>query len=340
MHFSNTLTTWYSKNKRDLPWRKTTSPYHVWLSEIILQQTRVVQGMSYYEKFVNHYPSITDLAKASEDEVLKLWQGLGYYSRARNLHATAKYISSDLSGVFPTTFNEIIKLKGVGDYTGAAIASFCFNEPVAVVDGNVYRVLSRFYDLETPIDSSKGKKEFQKLANEVLNSAEPADHNQAIMEFGALQCTPSPDCSMCPLNARCEALAKNKVEHLPVKSKKIKVRKRYFNFIVISDGENTLIEKRVEKDIWQNLFQFPLEESSKLYSSPSEIKNKIIREAQFLRVSDEFKHVLSHQVLFAKFWVFKVKSLADSEIYQKIKQKNIQEYAVPRLIDKYLEKDS
>ena len=337
MHFSDILNSWYSKYKRELPWRNTTSPYHVWLSEIILQQTRVAQGLSYYNKFVESYPTIEDLAKDSEDNVLKLWQGLGYYSRARNLHATAKIVSSEFNGVFPAAYDEIIKLKGVGAYTAAAISSFCYGEKKAVVDGNVYRVLSRYFGISTPIDSTIGKKEFQELAQECLSSENPGEHNQAIMEFGALQCTPRPNCEACPLSASCIAYANSAVKAFPVKGKKIKVRDRYFNFIVISDNDSFYIQKRESKDIWRNLYQFPLKESEKEILSPFELEETIVNQAVFLQVSEQFKHILSHQCIYAKFWEFNLCELPSLNGYKKIKKSDISEVAIPRLIEKYLE---
>ena len=337
MHFSDILTNWYSKNKRDLPWRNTSSPYKVWLSEIILQQTRVAQGLDYYNKFVESYPTIVDLANDDEDNVLKLWQGLGYYSRARNLHATAKIVSFELNGVFPMTYDQIIRLKGVGPYTAAAISSFCFGEKKAVVDGNVYRVLSRYFGISTPTDSTIGKKEFQELAQECLSSENPGEHNQAIMEFGALQCTPNPNCEACPLRVSCIAYINCMVKAFPIKAKKIKVRDRYFNFIVISDNDSFYIQKRESKDIWQNLYQFPLKETKKEILSPFELKESIVSQAVFLQVSEQFKHLLSHQRIYAKFWEFNLAEMPTLKGFEKIKKRDIQEFAIPRLIEKYLE---
>jgi A/G-specific adenine glycosylase len=337
MHFSDILTNWYSKNKRDLPWRNTSSPYKVWLSEIILQQTRVAQGLDYYNKFVESYPTIVDLANDDEDNVLKLWQGLGYYSRARNLHATAKIVSFELNGVFPLTYDQIIRLKGVGPYTAAAISSFCFGEKKAVVDGNVYRVLSRYFGISTPTDSTIGKKEFQELAQECLSSENPGEHNQAIMEFGALQCTPNPNCEACPLRVSCSAYTNCMVKAFPVKAKKIKVRDRYFNFIVISDNDSFYIQKRESKDIWQNLYQFPLQETNKEILSPFELEESIVNQAVFLQVSEQFKHLLSHQRIYAKFWEFNLAEMPILKGFEKIKKRDIQEFAIPRLIEKYLE---
>ena len=237
MTLSELILSWYRENKRDLPWRDTFDPYNIWLSEIILQQTRVVQGVPYYEKFLENFPTIKHLANATEIEVLKLWQGLGYYSRARNLHATSKAVVEKFGGKFPNNYSELLALKGIGDYTASAIASICFDEPRAVVDGNVYRVLSRYFGVETPINRSKGIKYFKELATSVMDADHIRDYNQGIMEFGALQCVPkSPDCSNCPLSGSCMALQKNLVDQLPVKLGKTKVRKRYFNYLVVLDG--------------------------------------------------------------------------------------------------------
>ena len=231
MIFSKTLINWYSNNKRVLPWRKTNNPYYIWLSEIILQQTQVRQGLPYYEAFIANYPTIFDLANANESDVLKLWQGLGYYSRARNLHTTAKHIVYKLNGVFPNTYKELLKLKGVGDYTASAIASICFNEPTAVVDGNVYRVLSRYFGINTPINSSKGVKEFKNLAQQLIDIKKPAEFNQAIMEFGATLCKPkNPNCNICPFNNSCIAFNKSSINNLQVKIKSAKAKKKHFNF--------------------------------------------------------------------------------------------------------------
>ncbi len=268
-----------------MPWRETSDPYCIWLSEIMLQQTRIEQGLPYYLAFTNAYPSIFDLANASEEEVLKLWQGLGYYSRARNLHATAKYIAFELNGKFPETYEGLLKLKGVGDYTASAIASISYNEPVAVVDGNVYRVLSRYFDIDTPINSTAGIKEFKLLAKELLDKEDPATYNQAIMEFGALQCKPqSPLCNTCPLSASCLALKNNKISMLPVKLKKGKIKKRYFNYLVFQSEENkTILEKRSGKGIWEGLYQFPLIETDGL----SCIRRIRIRMITFLKLLEK-----------------------------------------------------
>ena len=334
VNFSQTIIRWYYKNKRDLPWRHTKDPYKIWLSEIILQQTRVQQGLPYYETFVKKFPTVHDLAKAEEDLVMKTWQGLGYYSRARNLHYTAKFISTKLKGKFPDEYEGIKNLKGIGDYTAAAIASFAFNKPHPVVDGNVFRVLARYCGIKTPIDSTEGKKEFTRKAELFLDKKDPGTFNQAIMEFGARQCVPqNPDCGKCPLNKGCKAFAVDQVENLPVKSKKIKVRTRYFNYLVIRKNGKLLIRKRTEKDIWKNLYDFPLIETNK------ELKS--LRNA--LAVSKTFKHILSHQTIYARFW--EVKNLEksnqyDSPNYTYVNDNQLNKYAFPKLIELYFEDKS
>ncbi|NBU46323.1 MAG: A/G-specific adenine glycosylase [Flavobacteriales bacterium] len=290
------LINWYNCNKRDLPWRNTKNPYFVWLSEIILQQTRVDQGLPYYARFVSVFPTVFDLASASETEVLKNWQGLGYYSRARNLHFTSKKIVQEYEGVFPTTYDEILKLKGVGSYTAAAIASFCFNEPVAVLDGNVYRVLSRLYDVDLEINISKNKRKFEIIANDFLDKNNPALFNQAIMEFGALQCKPiSPSCDSCPLRMNCYSLANNTVQNRPLKLKKLKIRERFIVYWVIENDKKILMRQRKEEDIWKNMFEFPSIE----FKSKEEKDIYLNDNRKYAQKS--LKHVLSHQHIFATF---------------------------------------
>ena len=287
------LISWYLINKRDLPWRKTKNPYKIWMSEIILQQTRVQQGLPYYQKFISTYPTIQSLALANEDEVLNLWQGLGYYSRARNMLKTANLINEEYKGSFPTSYNDLLKLKGVGEYTAAAIASFSFNEPVAVVDGNVYRVLSRLFDIETPIDSGEGKKAFRFLADEVLDKVNPATFNQAIMEFGALQCTPKkPNCNNCVLNGACLSRENGTISQRPVKKKKSAAKERFFVYKIFLDENKTLIQKREEKDIWQGLYEFPLEEFGDAKKQMEYIQSC---KGKMLYCSSEITHILSHQ---------------------------------------------
>lgn len=332
---------WYSKYKRDLPWRKTNNPYLIWLSEIILQQTRVDQGMDYFLKFRSQFPTVNDLANAHEDEVLKLWQGLGYYSRARNLHAAAKYISHDLNGTFPNTYKEILHLKGVGPYTAAAIASFAFGEHQAVVDGNVYRVLSRLFDVDTPIDSTSGKKEFQKIADELLPKSNPGLFNQAIMEFGALQCTPkNPNCIECPLIEKCLANKNHTITERPIKQGKTKQRNRYFYFLVLKKDSKVLIEKRDTSEIWKGLYQFPLIEKSEPTPVDDILHSEFANEnISINKVSETVKHILSHQKLFAQFIHIDLSETTVNlkENSQWVSENDFHELAIPRLIDKYLE---
>lgn len=344
--FSNTLITWYLNNKRDLPWRGIANPYFIWLSEIILQQTRVAQGTPYYIAFTEAFPTIQDLAKAEEETVLKLWQGLGYYSRARNLHTAAKYVVNEFDGVFPSTFSEILKLKGVGDYTASAIASICFNEPTAVVDGNVYRVLSRYYGIDTPINTTTGVKEFKKLAQKLLDTKQPGDHNQAIMEFGARHCTPkNPDCNTCVFKNSCVAFLTNKVSLLPVKLKKTKVRHRYFNFLVpLSNTKKSYLEQREGKGIWQNLYQFPLVETEQVVNETDLLSEENFRsitkgwdiESVSLYNEKAMIHKLSHQHLHTRFWIVLLKS--EMEQMQHISE--IKDKAVPVLIGNFIDKFS
>lgn len=340
--FSKKLITWYLENKRTLPWRQTKNPYYIWLSEIILQQTRVAQGTPYYLNFIERYPTVANLAKATEEEVLKLWQGLGYYSRARNLHFTAKYIANELNGVFPKTFSEIIQLKGIGDYTASAIASICFNEATAVVDGNVYRVLSRYYGIETPINSTEGIKEFKKLAQKLIDPSQPGTFNQAIMEFGARHCTPqNPQCMFCIFAQTCEANTKGRTKKLPVKLKKIKIKKRFFNFLVVlSTNNKTILQQRTQKGIWQSLYEFPLVETSNEVSL-----DQLKEEAQYTAVLQNLNiasvsifneknivHKLSHQHLYTKFWIV----LVNEPIKDGVPISKIRDYPVPILIDNFI----
>lgn len=318
MNFSNTLIKWYLQNKRDLPWRITQDPYCIWLSEIILQQTRVAQGLPYFLTFTNTFPTVHDLAQASEQEVLKLWQGLGYYSRARNLHQAAQYISVELKGEFPKTYKELLLIKGIGTYTAAAIASFCYGEVVPVVDGNVFRVLARYLGVPTDIASASAKKEFAALANELMSQSQPGLFNQAIMEFGALQCVPkSPNCGACVFQSSCYALANKKIAELPFKSKKTKVRLRYLNYVVLQD-ENamSLIQQRVGPGIWQNLYEFPyIETEQEIHHdefiakiTQSDLLSLPIQQVSLLTPM-AIKHQLSHQQLVIKFWSVKVSGL-------------------------------
>ena len=341
-HFSKTLILWYIEHKRELPWRTTIEPYYIWLSEIILQQTRVAQGLPYYRAFISSFPTIEDLAKASEEKVLKLWQGLGYYSRARNLHFSAKYISENLKGVFPTTYKELLNLKGVGDYTASAIASICFNEPTAVVDGNVYRVLARCFGISTPVNSTQGIKEFKALAQQLIDISQPGIYNQAIMEFGAKHCKPqNPDCNSCVFNDKCVALQKKTVSELPVKLKKTIIKKCYYNYMVILLEEDSIIlQQRIKKGIWQKLYEFPLIETSKEFGI-----NKLLQTAEYKELSKKHSfsslvlfneksivHKLSHRHLYTRFWIVET---VNSTI-KGIPIHTINKYPVPVLIEKFI----
>lgn len=340
--FPQEIYSWFDSNKRDLPWRKTTDPYKIWISEIILQQTKVAQGINYYNSFIDMFPNVFDLAKSTEDSVLKLWQGLGYYTRARNLHFTAKYIVNKHNGVFPCDFKTILSLKGVGSYTAAAIASIAFNLPHAAVDGNIYRVISRFFGITTPIDSQKGKAEIQEIANDLIPIKNPGFHNQAFMEFGALQCLPkSPACGMCPLESKCYAANFNLINQIPVKEKKVKQSTRYFNYYIVECKDDILLEKRTKKDIWENLHQFPLYESKNVLSD-TEIINLNIpfhtnKNTYLKSISETFKHVLTHQTIFARFVHFEADDfvLNDSK-FIRVNKKDIYKFAVPRLLENYL----
>ena len=342
-NFSEILINWYREHKRELPWRESSDPYLIWISEIILQQTRVVQGYDYFIRFIKRFPDVTSLAEADEDEVMKFWQGLGYYSRARNLHAAAR----SMNGVFPKTYPEVLALKGGGEYTAAAICSFAYNMPYAVVDGNVYRVLSRYLGIETPIDSTEGKKLFASLAGEFLDKSRPAVYNQAIMDFGAIQCTPqNPACLFCPLAGSCMALSKSMVAQLPVKQHKTKTTERFLNYIYVRAGACTFINKRTGNDIWKNLFELPLIETAssvteeELLALPEFIKLFDKEEVPVVRsICRNVKHVLSHRVLYANFYEVvlpeKTKSFSS---YLKIKTNELEQYAVPKLIHAFLEK--
>jgi len=356
LFFSKNLISWYLENRRILPWRRTKDPYSIWLSEIILQQTRVDQGLPYYNAFKLEYPSIEDLANASEEEVLKLWQGLGYYSRARNLHITAKHISNNLGGVFPENFNDLLQLKGIGDYTASAIASICFNEGTAVVDGNVYRVLARVFGIFTPINSSEGKKEFKELAQRLIDTSQPGTHNQAVMEFGARYCKPqNPDCSACIFNNTCVAHQNKMVSEVPVKLKKAVIKKMYFNYLVIlSEDKRTLLQQRTTKGIWQQLYEFPLIETSKEIGI-----NQIQKLPAYLKLSDKYSfkgvklynkksivHKLSHRHLITRFWIVETSSLLSEATFEnknklesdlrEISFSAIYKYPVPVLLENFI----
>ena len=344
MEFSNSLLHWYLQNKRDLPWRNTSHPYPIWLSEIMLQQTRVAQGLPYFLSFMDAFPTVFDLAKADEEQVLKLWQGLGYYSRARNMHKTAQIIAFDLNGNFPKNYNDLLKLKGIGEYTAAAIASFAFNEVVPVVDGNVYRVLSRYFDVETDIASSSARKEFTSLAKELIPNDNPALFNQAIMEFGALQCVPkNPNCEICIFNSSCAALQKKKVAELPVKLKKTKVTNKFFNYLIfLDDSETTLINKRSEKGIWHNLYEFPIIETENEidFHDLSKLVHENYSDMEIESISiyneNQIIHKLSHQKLHINFYKVEV----SKKLMNGIDLKSLRNYPFPIVIYNFIEKYS
>ena len=317
--FALTLLRWFRENGRDLPWRQTHDPYAIWLSEIILQQTQVKQGWDYWERFMRHWPTVEDLAAATEDEVLREWQGLGYYSRARNLHFAAKQIVA--LGHFPDTLEEIKRLKGVGDYTAAAIGSIAFDLSAAVVDGNVYRVLARYFGIDTPSNTTKGKKLFTTLAQELLPAGEASAYNQAIMDFGAIQCAPqSPHCLDCPLMESCVALREGRVDELPVKLKTLKVRERHLIYIYVRCNGETAIHRRGPGDIWQGLWEPWLVDSVP---------------AEAVLIKQNVKHVLTHRILLADFYLWEVAerpSLPDDYIW--IREEQLDDYALPRLVER------
>ena len=334
MSFSSIILQWFKKNGRALPWRETRDPYAIWLSEIILQQTRIEQGRPYWERFMRRWPTVNDLAAASEDEVLREWQGLGYYSRARNLHTTAKQIVA--LGHFPDTYDEIRRLKGVGDYTAAAIGSIAFDLPVAVVDGNVYRVLARHFGISTPINTTEGKKEFAALAQELMENGfstsnsqlnNYSQYNQAMMDFGAMQCTPtSPDCMACPLAETCSALREGRVGELPVKRKTLKVKERHLTYIYIRYQGETALRRRPAGDIWQGLYE------------PLVMENGEFRMENPQLIRKNVKHVLTHRIIYADFWLWEPEERPQlPENYFWIKEEDIDQYGVPRLVELLLE---
>ncbi|AWH84739.1 A/G-specific adenine glycosylase [Flavobacterium album] len=362
MEFSKSLIQWYLQNKRDLPWRKTIAPYRIWLSEIMLQQTRVAQGLPYFLKFTEAFPTVQDMAAAPEEQVLKLWQGLGYYSRARNLHATAKQVAFEMDGKFPDSYKGLLTLKGVGDYTAAAIASIAYGEPVPVVDGNVYRVLARYFGIETDISSSGAKKQFTEVAASLLPKDDAATFNQAMMEFGALQCVPkNPDCGVCIFNKDCVAFNTGRVNQLPVKLKKTKVTDRFFNYLIVKDAAgNTAVNKRTAKGIWHNLYEFPLIETEGELSV-EEMKQMIIAYFKPPRHSgtgspeegkatqpdtgfvpaditllnrERILHKLSHQHLSIRFWEIE----ADVALPDAISREEAMKYPFPIVIYNFMER--
>ena len=347
MNFSIQLLHWYKYNHRDLPWRNTINPYLIWISEIILQQTRVNQGYQYYLRFIERFPDVKTLANAKEEDVLKLWQGLGYYSRARNIYHAAQQIMNDYEGIFPSDYHEIIKLKGIGSYSASAIASIAFKQAYPVIDGNVLRVISRIYGITTAVDSSKGKKEVEEILISLIDHQNPDIFNQAMMEIGAMVCTPQqPKCETCPLQQFCAAYENKNAERFPVKTKKIIQRNRYFYYLVIryaiKNETFIYLNKRSKNDIWKNMYDFPLIESEKELSFENDILikiNNILQTDQFIvkLISKQFKHQLTHQTIYASFIDIECKlSLSESKQYIEIAFNEIGAYPIPKLIDNYL----
>jgi len=344
MNFPDELVHWYIHNKRDLPWRHTTDAYVIWLSEIILQQTRVEQGMPYFYRFVEKYPNVSAFAAAPEDDILKLWQGLGYYSRGRNMLKTAQAVNELYDGKFPQRYDDLVKLKGIGEYTAAAISSFSANEPKAVVDGNVYRVLARYFGIDEPINSTKGKKKFQVLADELLNHNQPGLHNQAMMEFGAMLCKPkNPACGICPVRTGCYAFKHNATGTLPVKLNKLKVRERYFNYFVIVNDDEIILNKRDESDIWANMYDLPMIETPSLL--PVEEVLALPRTIEYFgtdveigEISQVYKHILTHQRLYVRFIKIQTATIKLQQQWVAANRKKLEKFAFPKIIFIFIKK--
>lgn len=345
MSFSSTLLHWYKEHKRDLPWRGISDPYIIWLSEIILQQTRIDQGMPYFYRFLERFPTIQDFAAADVDEVLRLWQGLGYYSRARNMYAAAQQVMGEFGGIFPSRYEDLLTLKGVGEYTAAAVSSFSTNQPKAVLDGNVFRVLSRYFGIETPINTGAGKKEFAQLAFEVLNKQNAGEYNQAIMDFGATQCKPkNPDCGVCVFQRGCYAVREGKVGILPVKLKARASRNRYFHYFIIREDKQILMSRRDNSEVWGSLYEFPLLETSGNVDLPELVESPEFRElfltSDLVQVGPMVKHVLSHQNIYAKFYEIRQSSSLrfQNSNWDYFLSEEIDKLAKHKLIFSFLEK--
>ena len=341
---SSLLSEWYERNKRDLPWRNMTDPYKIWLSEIILQQTRVEQGLPYFQSITNCFPKVENMAEAPLDDLLKLWQGLGYYSRARNMHEAAKQVMNEFDGKFPSNYEDLLKLKGVGEYTASAVASIAYKQPKAVVDGNVFRVISRLFDIYTPINTTEGKKFFTKMAEELLDRKHPDNHNQAMMDFGATQCTPTnPSCMICPLSGHCIAYITGKTQNLPVKLASAKKQNRYFHYFFFTDETFTWIQQRTQKDIWQQLWEFPLIESDREEHIETLLKRKDVSAWTgghgIIGTPVNLKHILTHRVIFAKFIPVHIEHQKKyPDLWKKIKIDELNHYAVSRLMELFINK--
>lgn len=347
--FNRRLKSWYLENHRPLPWRETKDPYKIWLSEVILQQTRVAQGMPYYERFIEQYPTVFDLAAAGERDVLRLWQGLGYYSRARNMHFTARQVVSEYGGLFPKTAERLLKLKGLGQYTAAAIASFAFDEAVAAIDGNVYRVMARIFGIQSDMLSNEGKKEFAALARQLVSKEDPATYNQAMIEFGALQCVPaSPNCAVCIFNDRCYAFAHQMQGQLPVKIKKLTIRHRFLNYLIIRQGDRLAMRERRGRDIWSGLYDFYLIESKVPTATPDHLTvldpgfQNLVKNGRLAEVPRVYSHILTHQRLQVRFWWLEIPETERIDLPQGLAFYNHEEVEVlpkPILLDTILREE-
>lgn len=346
MSISSTLKNWYLQNKRELPWRQTQNPYFIWISEVILQQTRVNQGIAYYYRFIEQFPDIETLANAQPEEVFKVWQGLGYYSRARNLHEGARFVHQNFQGLLPSDYEKLLSIKGIGEYTAAAIASIAFNQPHAAIDGNVHRVISRIYGITEAVNTADGRKKIRKAAEELLDTKNPGLFNQALMEFGALQCVPkNPNCNVCPIAESCYALRSNTISQLPFKIKNGKVKTRFFNYIYLYYKDCTFIKLRDKKDIWQGLYEFPLIETKYKYTIEELLQSdewtSLFKNVHVYIIGNtkRYKHQLTHQTIEVEFIHVKIDDLPSelSQKYTMIKQSDLQSYPVSRLIDRYLQ---
>lgn len=348
--FNRRLKSWYLENHRPLPWRETKDPYKIWLSEVILQQTRVAQGLPYYERFTEQYPTVFDLAAADERDVLRLWQGLGYYSRARNMHFTARQVVNDYNGKFPETFEKLLKLKGLGQYTAAAIASFAFDEIVPAIDGNVYRVMSRIFGIQSDMLSNEGKKEFWALGRKVISQEDPGTYNQAMIEFGALQCVPaSPNCVACIFNDRCFAFEHQMQGQLPVKIKKLAIKHRFLNYFIIKQGDRLAMHERRGRDIWKGLYDFLLVESQTSATIPDHltipdpISQELLKNGRLTEIPKVYSHILTHQRLQVRFWWLEIPETERIDLPQGMAFYNHEEVEVlpkPILIDTVLREEN